>query len=177
MKQPGRSSWDAARMQLGCSTWDAAGMQQLGCSWDAAWMRLECSSWDTTGGTTSDVCCALRSRVAQNCCCAAPGYACAVQAHNCDGAACCCHHAECLLRHAAHARRRTHAARPLRHARPLPCSTPAEARGLPPVQVIGVGFAVLGDMSSRPNWGLSELDFVFSTLMVRWCGCKRGNGQ
>lgn len=35
------------------------------------------------------------------------------------------------------------------------------------LQVIGVGFAVLGDMSSRPNWGLSELDFVLSTLMVR----------
>ena len=33
-------------------------------------------------------------------------------------------------------------------------------------QVIGVGAAVLGDMSSRPNWGLGELDFVFSTLVV-----------
>ena len=25
---------------------------------------------------------------------------------------------------------------------------------------------MVGDMSSRPNWGLSELDFVFSTLIV-----------
>lgn len=33
-------------------------------------------------------------------------------------------------------------------------------------QVIGVGFSVAGDMSSRPNWGLNELDFVFSTLVV-----------
>jgi uncharacterized membrane-anchored protein YitT (DUF2179 family) len=33
-------------------------------------------------------------------------------------------------------------------------------------QVIGVGAAVLGDMSTRPNWGLNELDFVFSTLIV-----------
>ncbi|GAX76058.1 hypothetical protein CEUSTIGMA_g3501.t1 [Chlamydomonas eustigma] len=28
-------------------------------------------------------------------------------------------------------------------------------------QVIGVGMSVIGDMSSRPNWGLNELDFVF----------------
>lgn len=34
------------------------------------------------------------------------------------------------------------------------------------LQVLGVGAAVLGDMSSRPNWGLNELDFVFSTLIV-----------
>ena len=33
-------------------------------------------------------------------------------------------------------------------------------------QIIGVGAAVVGDMSSRPNWGLYELDFVFSTLIV-----------
>lgn len=33
-------------------------------------------------------------------------------------------------------------------------------------QIIGVGAAVLGDMSTRPNWGLNELDFVFSTLVV-----------
>lgn len=33
-------------------------------------------------------------------------------------------------------------------------------------QVIGVGAGVLGDMSSRPNWGLNELDFVFSTIVV-----------
>eukprot|EP00884_Botryococcus_braunii_P007961 jgi/Botrbrau1/17166/Bobra.0157s0060.2 len=33
-------------------------------------------------------------------------------------------------------------------------------------QVIGVGASVLGDMSSRPYWGLYELDFVFSTLVV-----------
>lgn len=35
------------------------------------------------------------------------------------------------------------------------------------VQIIGVGAAVVGDMSSRPYWGLYELDFVFSTLVVR----------
>lgn len=34
------------------------------------------------------------------------------------------------------------------------------------MQVIGVGAAVLGDMSSRPYWGLYELDFVFSTIIV-----------
>ena len=34
------------------------------------------------------------------------------------------------------------------------------------LQIIGVGAAVLGDMSSRPYWGLYELDFVFSTLIV-----------
>ena len=34
-------------------------------------------------------------------------------------------------------------------------------------QIIGVGAAVIGDMSSRPYWGLYELDFVFSTLVVR----------
>lgn len=33
-------------------------------------------------------------------------------------------------------------------------------------QVIGVGAAVVGDMASRPNWGLGELDFVFATLIV-----------
>jgi hypothetical protein len=35
-----------------------------------------------------------------------------------------------------------------------------------PSQVIGVGASVVGDMSSRPNWGLNELDFVFATLIV-----------
>ena len=30
-----------------------------------------------------------------------------------------------------------------------------------------MGAAVVGDMSSRPYWGLYELDFVFSTLVVR----------
>ena len=35
------------------------------------------------------------------------------------------------------------------------------------VQIIGVGAAVVGDMSSRPYWGLYELDFVFSILVVR----------
>jgi hypothetical protein len=34
------------------------------------------------------------------------------------------------------------------------------------LQVIGVGASVIGDMSSRPNWGLNELDFVFATLVV-----------
>jgi hypothetical protein len=33
-------------------------------------------------------------------------------------------------------------------------------------QVIGVGASVIGDMSSRPNWGMNELDFVFATLVV-----------
>ncbi|KAI7842869.1 hypothetical protein COHA_003487 [Chlorella ohadii] len=33
-------------------------------------------------------------------------------------------------------------------------------------QVIGVTANVLGDMASRPNWGLNELDFVFATLVV-----------
>lgn len=33
-------------------------------------------------------------------------------------------------------------------------------------QVIGVGASVAGDMASRPNWGLNELDFVFATLVV-----------
>ena len=33
-------------------------------------------------------------------------------------------------------------------------------------QVIGVGAAVVGDMASRPGWGLKELDFVFATLVV-----------
>ena len=47
------------------------------------------------------------------------------------------------------------------------------------LQVIGVTANVLGDMASRPNWGLNELDFVFATLVVRvplcllpwWCVC------
>ena len=34
------------------------------------------------------------------------------------------------------------------------------------LQIIGVGAAVVGDMASRPNWGLNELDFVFATLVV-----------
>lgn len=29
-----------------------------------------------------------------------------------------------------------------------------------------MGACVIGDMSSRPNWGLNELDFVFSTVIV-----------
>lgn len=33
-------------------------------------------------------------------------------------------------------------------------------------QIIGVAASVIGDMSSRPHWGLYELDFVFSTLVV-----------
>lgn len=33
-------------------------------------------------------------------------------------------------------------------------------------QIIGVGAAVLGDMSSRKDWGIHELDFVFSTIVV-----------
>ncbi|XP_008807329.2 protein RETICULATA-RELATED 3, chloroplastic-like [Phoenix dactylifera] len=33
-------------------------------------------------------------------------------------------------------------------------------------EVIGVSACVLGDMASRPNFGLNELDFVFSTLVV-----------
>ncbi|XP_044472764.1 protein RETICULATA-RELATED 3, chloroplastic-like [Mangifera indica] len=33
-------------------------------------------------------------------------------------------------------------------------------------QLVGVTASVLGDMASRPNFGLNELDFVFSTLVV-----------
>ncbi|XP_042384978.1 protein RETICULATA-RELATED 3, chloroplastic-like [Zingiber officinale] len=33
-------------------------------------------------------------------------------------------------------------------------------------ELVGVSACVLGDMSSRPNFGLNELDFVFSTLVV-----------
>ncbi|KAG8376185.1 hypothetical protein BUALT_Bualt09G0036900 [Buddleja alternifolia] len=33
-------------------------------------------------------------------------------------------------------------------------------------EVVGVSSCVLGDMASRPNFGLNELDFVFSTLVV-----------
>ncbi|KAF7143795.1 hypothetical protein RHSIM_Rhsim05G0233200 [Rhododendron simsii] len=35
-------------------------------------------------------------------------------------------------------------------------------------ELVGVTACVLGDMASRPNFGLNELDFVFSTLVV---GC------
>lgn len=33
-------------------------------------------------------------------------------------------------------------------------------------QFVGVGASVIGDMACRPNFGLNELDFVFSTLVV-----------
>ncbi|XP_022770035.1 protein RETICULATA-RELATED 3, chloroplastic-like [Durio zibethinus] len=33
-------------------------------------------------------------------------------------------------------------------------------------QMVGVSACVVGDMASRPNFGLKELDFVFSTLIV-----------
>ncbi|PKA50520.1 hypothetical protein AXF42_Ash013735 [Apostasia shenzhenica] len=33
-------------------------------------------------------------------------------------------------------------------------------------QLIGVTASVVGDMATRPNYGLNELDFVFSTLVV-----------
>ncbi|KAI3923575.1 hypothetical protein MKW92_047214 [Papaver armeniacum] len=33
-------------------------------------------------------------------------------------------------------------------------------------EIVGVSACVLGDMASRPNFGLNELDFVFSTLVV-----------
>lgn len=33
-------------------------------------------------------------------------------------------------------------------------------------EVVGVSACVIGDMASRPNFGLNELDFVFSTLVV-----------
>ncbi|KAI3997736.1 hypothetical protein MKX01_007623 [Papaver californicum] len=33
-------------------------------------------------------------------------------------------------------------------------------------EIVGVSACVLGDMESRPNFGLNELDFVFSTLIV-----------
>lgn len=39
------------------------------------------------------------------------------------------------------------------------------------VQVIGVGAAVVGDMSTRKDWGIHELDFVFSTVVVRPSCC------
>ncbi|KAL7169453.1 hypothetical protein ACSBR2_034487 [Camellia fascicularis] len=35
-------------------------------------------------------------------------------------------------------------------------------------ELVGVSACVLGDMATRPNFGLNELDFVFSTLVV---GC------
>ena len=50
-------------------------------------------------------------------------------------------------------------------------------------QVIGVSASVVGDMASRPNWGLKELDFVFATLVVSWgwgpglCGHQRLGGS
>ncbi|KAL1193789.1 Protein RETICULATA-RELATED 3 [Cardamine amara subsp. amara] len=33
-------------------------------------------------------------------------------------------------------------------------------------EIVGLSACVLGDMASRPNFGLNELDFVFSTLVV-----------
>lgn len=33
-------------------------------------------------------------------------------------------------------------------------------------ELVGVSASVVGDMASRPNFGLNELDFVFSTLVV-----------
>lgn len=33
-------------------------------------------------------------------------------------------------------------------------------------EVIGVGASVLGDMACRPNFGLGELDFIFSNMVV-----------
>ena len=33
-------------------------------------------------------------------------------------------------------------------------------------EIVGVSACVLGDMASRPNFGLNELDFVFSTIVV-----------
>ncbi|XP_074311948.1 protein RETICULATA-RELATED 3, chloroplastic-like [Silene latifolia] len=33
-------------------------------------------------------------------------------------------------------------------------------------EIVGVTSCVIGDMASRPNFGLNELDFVFSTLIV-----------
>ncbi|XWS75474.1 hypothetical protein CRYUN_Cryun01aG0091700 [Craigia yunnanensis] len=33
-------------------------------------------------------------------------------------------------------------------------------------ELVGVSACVVGDMASRPNFGLNELDFVFSTLIV-----------
>lgn len=33
-------------------------------------------------------------------------------------------------------------------------------------QLVGVTSSVIGDMASRPNFGMNELDFVFSTLVV-----------
>ena len=59
-----------------------------------------------------------------------------------------------------------HARRP--HPTKLPQSQLPHAQCLvASAQVIGVTANVLGDMASRPNWGLNELDFVFATLVVR----------
>jgi hypothetical protein len=44
------------------------------------------------------------------------------------------------------------------------------------LQVIGVSASVIGDMSSRPNWGLNELDFVFATLVVSLDAGWKGEG-
>ncbi|KAE9622316.1 hypothetical protein Lalb_Chr01g0023941 [Lupinus albus] len=33
-------------------------------------------------------------------------------------------------------------------------------------ELVGVPACILGDMASRPNFGLNELDLVFSTLVV-----------
>ena len=44
-------------------------------------------------------------------------------------------------------------------------------------QVIGLTATVLGDMSSRPNWGLNELDFVFATLVSWACGAAAAAGR
>ena len=35
-----------------------------------------------------------------------------------------------------------------------------------------MGAAVLGDMSSRKDWGIHELDFVFSTVVVSCQRCR-----
>ena len=35
-------------------------------------------------------------------------------------------------------------------------------------ELVGVSSCVIGDMASRPNFGLNELDFVFSTLFMNF---------
>lgn len=48
------------------------------------------------------------------------------------------------------------------------CRCRARALTMLVMQIIGVAAAVIGDMSGRPHWGLYELDFVFSTLVVSY---------
>ena len=44
-------------------------------------------------------------------------------------------------------------------------------------ELVGVIACVLGDMASWPNFGLNELNFVFSTLVVGSDARMRQNGH